>query len=169
MIACHDLHELIIGDLPDFTPDSHVFNKSQDEPIDEKTANDIIFNSLDKNLNERFKSAYEKIDKPDLESKIFFLSDKIEPIISIWRYVRFFKDKINIDKFNEAMTDFFDNPGVIGRAINNEVNKLIKFLQDKREILKYFHDNKIGYRGDVIKEDDLRYLIETREIGSITG
>jgi len=167
MVACHDLHELIIGDLPDFTPDSHVFNKTKDEPMDEKTANDIIFNSLNKILSERFKTAYETIDKPNSESKILFLSDKIEPIISIWRYVHFFKGQINIDAFNEAMTDFFDNPGVIKYAINDEVGRLINFLQDKKEILKYFHDNKINYQGDIIKKEDLQKLIETREMGTI--
>jgi len=66
--------------------------------------------------------------------------DKVEPIVAIWKYIKLFKDKFDIENFIEVMADFFDNHNIPGFAVDEKTLELVHFFQNKdnaRAFYKY--------------------------------
>ncbi|MBI5654272.1 HD domain-containing protein [Candidatus Uhrbacteria bacterium] len=141
MAAFHDLAEALTGDVPDFTDkglaaDNHM--TVEEKISQEKVANSLIAESLSGSLKDDFVSTLECLDDHNLyETKFFIMLDKVEPIISVWRYLNQFRGQMDIEHFLEAMTDFFVNPKVIKTCLTQDVVRLVSFLQDKKMAKKY--------------------------------
>lgn len=142
IIVFHDVAEIIIGDIPQFTNSEiagELYKTEQKKIEEEYLANNIIMQSLNKNLSELFReSIYELENKKNLIYKLFTLIDKVDPIISIWRYIYLNKQLLEINTFIYAMSDFFENPNVIKTSINEDTKILINFLQSKNNARQYY-------------------------------
>jgi len=142
MVTFHDLAEVIMGDAPAFTAPELAgltHRTKQDKAIAERAANAQIIAVLAEPLRSRFIEVINLLDLGESdEAKFFYMLDKHEPIISIWRYLSLFSDRINIDQFIEAMADFFDNPNVVSTGINEDTHKLAQFLQSKDMARRYY-------------------------------
>ena len=164
-IAFHDLAESVIGDIPDYTEGKALFGRVDgDLKVEEDLANSIIADSLDQDMKQRFLFAISALaDRSRSEVKQFHFIDKTEPIISVWRYIHFFRDIIDIDHFLEAMDDFFTNPKVKSYSINSATDDMINFLQQRDNARDFFltHD----FLGDY--DAALSRVVEGREIMTI--
>ena len=172
----HDIAETIIGDVPTFTSkelaEQTYMTKSQKKELEAK-ANHIILNSLTKKYCKPFKEAINLLSDEDNPNKkitsFFWMMDKIEPIIAIWRYIHLYKKLIDVDLFIEAMSDFFKNPRVIDYAIDNNFKKLIEFLQDKSQAKQYYLKDNDAFNNLDSNELKilLKYFIEYRNFHCI--
>lgn len=162
----HDLSEVIIWDIPDFTWKEYlwetIINKSKKNEL-EIYANHIILQNLSKDLKYDFVNYIDFVEKFKNKNLInlFEMIDKFEPIISVRRYIYYFKNEIIIDNFIYAMRDFFDNPKVIKHSINEQFKTIIKFLQKKNNAKKYYQNwNEIFENLDKNLREFLIYSIE---------
>jgi len=162
LIASHDLTELIIGDIPDYTNKGKQFKGVDGNiKVQNKVAQAIITNALSSPLKDKYKQALSLISQTETElSKTFFFIDKSEPIIAVWMYIHLFRDKIDINVFLKAMTDFFVNPVEKKYSINDKTKEFINFFQNKENAKKYFDNNldtdKLSF--------NFKKLIESREM-----
>ncbi len=109
----HDLAEVIVGDVPRFTSKSlakkHYLSAVQKRAAEIK-ANQIISENIDASLKAEFVESIHLLESEEEENtgirKLFWMLDKTEPILSMWRYIYNFHDQIKIEEFLEAMTDF---------------------------------------------------------------
>lgn len=164
-IASHDLAEVIIGDIPDYTCHSDDFKKFDgDLTCQEQKANTLIKHCLAPKLRDKFERGINNIEATTTESEIFWISDKIEPIIAIWRYLNFYHERIDFYNFSTAMTDFFDNPNVNKYALNQDCDRLITFLKDKKNAEHYFNTGQIRFINPVFTAGQIKNLVEAKEI-----
>jgi len=162
MIAFHDWHEVIIGDVPVFTPEDlagKLYMTDEEKEKKKANADEVILKSLSGDLKEEYAKVDAMIHKKD---PFFLMVDKTDPIIATWRYIHLFKDKIDIDKFLEAMTHFFTNPKVVPYCMNDDFTALIKALQNKDNAKLYFNEGMAAfskfYNGK-ISIDDLKFIL----------
>ncbi|MDD2487383.1 MAG: HD domain-containing protein [Candidatus Gracilibacteria bacterium] len=167
--AFHDLSEVIIGDVPDFTPKELAGNTYLDRSMKkemENKANRLIMENLPNDLKIDFENTISMLEDNETDEYIdimnfFGMLDKMEPIISVWRYINFHKSQIEIERFLDAMTDFFTNPKVLKCSINKDFDILIGFLQNKENAREYY------IKGDIVFEalDDNSHELLSRVIG----
>lgn len=142
MAAFHDLAETITGDTPDFTSKELAaghYMDAEDKRLEEKNANATIADCLTGPLKSDFLEVLDCLeDAGSQEARFFIMLDKLEPIISVWRYINQFRKTIDIENFLEAMTDFFTNPKVGKACLTQDVVLLASFLQDKKMARKYY-------------------------------
>ncbi len=141
MIAFHDLPEIYIWDVPDFTNQqlSGNYYLTKEQKINQENKINLQIYDM---LQDMEKAAFHKLIlnkdfKPELE-KYFEFIDKSEPILSVWRYVFQFRQNIDINLFLDAMTDFFDNPKPKTKAIDQDSFDFLDFLQRKSNIKIYY-------------------------------
>lgn len=172
MCAFHDLSEVIIGDVPFFTTEKLAgtnYLTKDEKNKKENEANAIISNLLPEKLATPFKNTISILGNefaPNSEIVSFFwLVDKIEPIISVWRYVHAHRSKLDLQNFLIAMTDFFINPNVAKYAINKDFGDLISFLQDKTKLELYYSNKEAAFNGlEDQKKEFLKMVIEGNEM-----
>lgn len=167
MCAFHDLAEILIGDAPFFTPKKMAgknYLSQTEKAIRENKANDLLLNLLPRPMAISFQRAIKNKDS------LFWMIDKIEPIVSVWRYIYFCRDKIVIQKYLLAMTDFFTNPSVKKYAINKNFKKIIEFLQNKSNNKKYYTKGNVVLKSfpDVKSANFLKLVIEKNKLKYIT-
>lgn len=164
-IAYHELPETIAGDVSDFTTKeiAGALYKTEEQKIkDETEAEKIIEEQLTGEIKEEFISTIRTIHEAKSQNyKFFKQTDKTDPIIGVWRYIHLFRKQIEIDKFLEAMTDFFTNPKVKDHCVDTEIEKLREYLQNKENAKKYFETGQLNYSGQITQED-LKLLIERK-------
>ena len=168
MIASHDLSEALIGDAPDFTSEELTkgayLTASIKEQLEEK-ANMVIQESLNKTHIEIglvFKKSLEVLDDTTSDTwKFFYMIDKVDALVAIWRYIYLFRESIEIEKFLEAMNDFFTNPRTSLSCIDEKPLELVTFLQVKDNARQYYHGGAIIITNSKWGQD-LTSLIESR-------
>ncbi|GAA5021172.1 hypothetical protein GCM10011506_03260 [Marivirga lumbricoides] len=155
-IAFHELNEVVLGDIPTYTPMSQRQRKysrtyaearlrSVEPSKREKIANDFIWLFL----NERHRISIDTVNKilSNKTSKInltFRTFDKIDPIIAIWRYLHFYRGKLGVDSvfFTKLMRDFFENPDIKKflrtNKLDNKILNLVINLQDRSKADQYY-------------------------------
>lgn len=159
-IVYHDLCEALLGDIPAYTnlPTKGKDNRliaerllrRWDSKIIKETSNKFL--SLFLEVRERSNLEYtNKIiyGKANAIAKFFNLLDKTDPIISVWRYIDYYRENENIDinKFTLRLKDFFENQKVKEIASNYNEDKrialLINNLMDRNLARKFFHDKNV--------------------------
>jgi 5'-deoxynucleotidase YfbR-like HD superfamily hydrolase len=165
MIGCHDLPEIVTRDEPIFT--SAELKVHLPEPLlalNREEAIIFIRESLPESMRVKFELNMDRIERcDDLPARLFELCDKIEPIVAIWRYLRCYRDKIEINQFIEAMTDFFSNPGVLKVCLNEQQQDAVRFLQGKENAEAYFFQGINAFKGRDPKELALRLVTDVVE------
>lgn len=171
LIAFHEFNEVVVGDVPDFTPESlakHTYKPVEMKLSLERKADDLISAGLGGDVKLAFDDAHTILHaKSGREYEVFKMFDVSDPIIGIWRYLHLYKGKINLEPFLEAMTDFFTNPKVIPLCVDVEVRKFVSCLQDKANARLYFKKG-ISAFGEFydgrISLADVKLLLEERKI-----
>ncbi|MEK9155612.1 MAG: HD domain-containing protein, partial [Patescibacteria group bacterium] len=148
--AFHDLAEVLVGDVPDFTTadlaGTH-FRTAEEKSIQEQWANQRVLEALPDGLRLEAERALRILaDISNEQTRFFHMLDKIEPIISVWRYISHHRETLDINAFLEAMSDFFTNPKVIGTCVNEEIRGLITHLQSKEAAQKFFINDQASDR-----------------------
>ncbi|MBL7823679.1 MAG: HD domain-containing protein [Saprospiraceae bacterium] len=164
-IVYHDLCEVILGDIPAYTNLPTNGNKERlaverllrrlDSKTLKQTSNDFLAMFLEdrekSNLNYTYNIIYgsqDNISKLNI-SKFFNLIDKIDPIISVWRYIDFYRKNSNfaITKFTLLLRDFFENHHVKEIAkeykYDNRIYIFISALMDINLANNYFKEKKV--------------------------
>jgi 5'-deoxynucleotidase YfbR-like HD superfamily hydrolase len=138
----HDLSEAIIGDVPDFTPEQLAVNtymNHSEKMVAEIKANNLLIEVLPKNIRELFKEHLRVLEEKTSDLyKFFYMIDKTDPIIAIWRYIFLMRDKILIDPFLTATNDFFINPTPQKTCLNERTLEIVRFLQNKENAKEYY-------------------------------
>lgn len=185
-IVYHDLCEVLLGDIPAYTNlSNHKRNQAQifaerrlrEIPKNqrENTVNDFIYMYLSEREKESFLQAKQILNNPNNHIFQFFnVLDKIDPIITIWRYLHFYRGKLdeNATVFMQKLKDFFDNPEVKKVAVeykrDHKIYDLVLILQDKNLARKYYNDenslNNINSLFDTINPKEIKQLIEGKNI-----
>ena len=180
-IAFHELNEVVLGDIPTYTPltpqkriVSRVYAEERLRNVLPKKRKQISNDFIWLFLNEKNRRSLEKVNKTlsDNKSNIyttFKLLDKIDPIIATWRYLHTYRGKLGDSpkNFNHKMKDFFENPDVKMFVTNNNVDHkvldLISFLQDRTNAWNYYMDsNKIFNNNALFRlpKDVVKKIIE---------
>ena len=162
-IAFHELNEVVLGDIPTYTPLLKVNSRnwsriyaeqrirSVEPDVRERIAHDFVWLFL----NDRHRKSLETVNQilSDTNSRIrviFKMLDKIDPIIATWRYLDFYRGKLgdSANNFTWKMKDFFENPDVKdfirGNKLDSKILDLVINLQDRENACDYYKDsNKV--------------------------
>ena len=162
LILFHDWHEVIIGDVPEFTPKElagDLYMSAEDKVKRQAKADELIVNSLSGSIKQQYVALDGFFHKPD---PFFIMVDKTDPIIAIWRYLYLLKDKIDIEKFLEAMTHFFTNPKVVPVCISEDIASFIAFLQNKDNARAFFNKGFDVFQNSKISVADIKALLQRK-------
>ncbi len=185
-IVYHDLCEVLLGDIPAYTNlSNHKRNQAQifaerrlrEIPKNqrENNVNDFIFMYLSEREKESFMQAQQILNNQNNHIFQFFnVLDKIDPIITVWRYLHFYRGKLdeNANIFLQRLKDFFDNPEVKkvagGYKRDDKVYDLVLLLQDKNLAKGYYNDENslANYTSlfENINPNEIKKLIEGKNI-----
>jgi 5'-deoxynucleotidase YfbR-like HD superfamily hydrolase len=157
-IAFHELNEVVLGDIPTYTPLSNekrivsrVYAEERLRTVQPQKRKQIANDFIWLFLNEKHRRSLEKVNQTlkDVKSNIYITFktfDKIDPIIATWRYLHFYRGQLgdNPKQFNHKMKDFFENPDVKNFLINNNVDhsiiEMVSFLQDRTNAWDYYEN-----------------------------
>lgn len=189
MIAYHDVCEVLLGDLPAFTDmDTEMRNVAESISVvkygtlpegmgaAESITNDFIYLHLKSTARDSMQAAefLFKNHESDIY-KFFLVLDKIDPIISIWRYMYHYKTYIRsfTNDYLKVVKAFFMYPRVkqLCREYTNDNNffKLISILQNETYAKKYIEDEffwsnsaitgNMGFPASIVRQ-----IIEGRDL-----
>ena len=180
LIAFHELNEVILGDIPAYTPltgpkreRASITAERRLATVDPETREAVTNNFISMFLGERDRLALESVNShrrnDDDIYKFFHLLDKIDPIVGIWRLLhdnrRLLDGKTKY--FINLTRDFFQNPYVknntISRSKDGRFASLVDALQDSHLASEYAVDanffastaHDFGFDSDL-----MRHLIE---------
>jgi 5'-deoxynucleotidase YfbR-like HD superfamily hydrolase len=158
-IAFHELNEVVLGDIPTYTPlteekrsVSKVYAEERLRNVLPKKRRQISNDFIWLFLNEKNRRSLEKVNKTlaDHKSSIYIafkLLDKIDPIIATWRYLHTYRGKLGATPklFNIKMKDFFENPDVklfiTNNGVDHKVLDMVSFLQDRNNAWEYYESS----------------------------
>jgi len=179
IIAFHEFNEIILGDIPSYTNLNEKRRVSTANPAEqilrtippeerEGIANKVIWMFLNEKQKQSFDSVLSNLSQKQSNLTIFFnMIDKIDAIIAIWRYLHFYRGKINeISLFLKTVRDFFEYPALEKYAQYNEVFlELISVLQNRDYARGYyensdFFDSEIDGGLDKVSPSLIKKIIE---------
>jgi 5'-deoxynucleotidase YfbR-like HD superfamily hydrolase len=160
VIAYHDICEVIIGDIPQYTK----LNRTKRNRA--RVTAEIRLSQLPDGDPERITNAFIAMFLQDSErhslqttlsimqgnspvKKFFYALDKIDPIVAVWRYIYHFRNdkRFPIDNYLDRMRHFFENPRVrvvTGRNISDpRMVALIDQLQNPEKAKQYHKESKM--------------------------
>jgi 5'-deoxynucleotidase YfbR-like HD superfamily hydrolase len=163
-IAYHELNEVVLGDIPTYT--SLTTNKRNSAriyaeerlrtvtPSDrKKISNDFIWMFLSDKHRRAFEASNRIMSEIESPTYIIFKSlDKIDPIVTVWRYIHYYRGRLGKDprEFNRVMKDFYENPDVKSYLRANKVDArlvdMVLNLQDRRKAWDYYENPRINFR-----------------------
>jgi len=159
IIAFHELVEVVLGDIPAYT--NLINGKRVSSRVDaerslrsvppakrERIASDFIWLFLREKQRQSMETVQRYLGEPRSQLSVFFRTlDKIDPIISVWRYLHHYRNSLGDsgDEFFKNMRDFFDNPDVRSYIETNIENTQLLELVDvfqNRALAKEYYKNK---------------------------
>lgn len=182
VIAYHDVCEVIIGDIPQYTKlnrtkrsrarvtaEIRLSQLPEGEP--ERVTNSFIGLFLQESERHSLNMAIETLNNESAVKKFFYALDKIDPIIAVWRYINYCREipNFSINEFLSRMRHFFENPRVRKAVAKNvsdpKLVDLVDQLQSSENAKAYFADQQIFQeRLFELPSEAVRELIEGREI-----
>lgn len=157
-IVYHDLAEVLLGDIPAYTNLSESSKKKarlfaetrlRELPSGEpkRIATEFIRMFLENRERESLDAAMRILsDRDNRIQRFFYVLDKIDPIVAVWRYLHQFRGGLDLDAkdFLKRMKDFFDNPDVkkVARAYveDGRILTLVLLLQDRSQASEYYRN-----------------------------
>ncbi len=186
-IAYHDVCEVIIGDIPQYTrlnrskrnrahvqAEIRLSELPDGEP--ERITNAFIAMFLQGSEKYSMTTALETLSNRNPIRDFWYCLDKIDPIIAVWRYVRYCRNipGFSIDEFLSRMRHFFENPRVrvaVSESISDSrVVDLVDQLQSRENARAYYEDEAIIKESLFeFPEATIRQLIEGRDLQFVTS
>lgn len=173
MIVYHDMCEVLITDYPRHTKNFKVSSNSimnvfdVEKKLREKYATNFLWLFANKEQKERF----ELLEQENNEKNILWLIDKIDPIISIWRYMYVYKKQLKIlkNEYIEVMDDFFTNPVLTKIIEMNEYryfSEIISFLKNPNNAKEYLENDNLEKANDLKEQDKeiIKTLVENTKL-----
>jgi 5'-deoxynucleotidase YfbR-like HD superfamily hydrolase len=182
-IAYHDVPEILLGDLPGYTnltdakrnrarvfAERRLSELPSGEP--ERIANEFIRMFLNDRERKSLSAAMQTLsDERSPVRRFFYVLDKMDPIIAVWRYLHLFRGQLDpgATEFLKRLKDFFDNPRVkeVAKDYTEDpvVQELVLTLQDRRLARNYYRDaDAIPGKLAGINRDILKTLIEGTDL-----
>ncbi len=100
---------------------------------------------LEDKERQSLRAVTDRLSNPADPIKRFFeVLDKIDPIISVWRYLHHLRGRLNdkCHEFLERLKDFFDNPHVkeitVAYREDTRFRELVSVLQNREMAEKYY-------------------------------
>ena len=185
-IAYHELNEVILGDIPVYTSLSLKERKTArilaEERLRtvlpnerERIANEFIWMYLsDQNRASMMQYIEMKKNASQNIYLFFHLLDKIDPIIAVWRYLFYFRGRLEgggSKVFLRKLKHFFENPEV-KKIVNNfgkddRILQLVTLMQDRSRAIQYYESRDEFYKNENLFGVPLQVfkkLIEGREL-----
>jgi 5'-deoxynucleotidase YfbR-like HD superfamily hydrolase len=186
-IAYHDLCEVVLGDIPQYTK----LNRSKrnrarvgaeirlsqlpaGEP--ERITNEFIAMFLHESERGSLKSVMDTLKGKSPVKKFFLVLDKLDPIIAVWRYLDVFRGKLDstIDEFLLRLRHFFENPTVKDVVRQNSCDvrllELTDQLQNSVKARRYYsHQEMLPEELFALPETTILKLIQGRRFEFATS
>lgn len=187
VVAYHDLCEVILGDLPQYTRlnatrrrrarvEAEVRLSQFPNGVPERIVNQFIGMFLHDSERHSLEAAQKIMDGTSEIRRYYYAMDKLDPIIGTWRYIFLFRNAqgFSIEEYLERMRHFFENPNV-ARVMEKNVDDR-RFLQFVRELQTpslaraYFEEPELlskhlfSLPGPVVKA-----LVERRAMSFVSG
>lgn len=173
IIVYHDLCEVLITDYPRHTKNFKVNSNSimNAFEVDKKIREEYATNFLWLFANKKQKECFDLLKQEDNEKNILWLIDKIDPIITIWRYMYVYKKQLKTlkNEYIEVMDDFFTNP-VLNKIIEMSEYKyfaeIIRFLKDPNNAKQYLENDNLQKVNDLKEQDKeiIKTLVENTKL-----
>lgn len=181
-IAYHDVCEVIIGDIPQYTrlnrtkrnrarvtAEIRLSQMPSGEP--ERITNEFILMFLQDSEKHSMKTALDTLSQKNPVRDLFYALDKIDPIVAVWRYLNYCRriQGFPIEEFLNRMRHFFENPRV-RKVISEHISDpkmvdLVDQLQSPENARAYYEDQGIIQEQLFeFPEMAIRQLIEGREL-----
>ena len=172
-IVYHDICEIFLGDIHQYTPLTDPKRSKASILAEERLKRfspqerDSITNAFIKLfLEEREQlsmTRYESIIHKNNElSKLFIFLDKIDPLIGVWRYLFYYRGKLDDGKkFISRLRDFFiyERPIKVAQEYSNDprVICMIERLRDRHDALNYYQGQGLqgmlfGFHSSIITQ-----------------
>lgn len=180
VIAYHDVCEVIIGDIPQYTKlnrskrsrarvtaEIRLSQLPDGEP--ERITNEFIAMFLQDSERHSLLTTMQVMAGESTVRQFAYALDKLDPILAVWRYIHFFRNEpsFHIKDFLARTRHFFENPRV--RAVMQACNcdermvGLVNQLQNPAKAEHYYRDASLLQGQLFAFPDDLvRQLIEGR-------
>jgi 5'-deoxynucleotidase YfbR-like HD superfamily hydrolase len=187
VIAYHDVCEVVLGDVPQYTKLSPARRQRarvsaqiklsefpNGEP--ERIANAFIALFLEHSERDSLRATQRLIDGTSEVKRFFYALDKVDPIVGTWRYLHHYRQTagFNVDEFLDRMRHFFENPRVATAVLKNvddaRLARLVRELQTPALARAYFLDplsldnHRLALPGPVVRK-----LIEGRPLLPAAG
>jgi 5'-deoxynucleotidase YfbR-like HD superfamily hydrolase len=183
-IVYHDLCEVLLGDIPSFTDLSSAITKNRVQLKSLKLLNRYKSDQRDNIVNEFIKMFLEEQEQNSMAEyqaitqqrdnklfKIFHFLDKIDPIISIWRYLHQYKGKLgDVENFLQRLEDFFiyGQPKSVTKEYTSEqkVLMMVDNLMKSKNAYNYYMGESLDniFSTRFSNNNMITDLIEGREI-----
>lgn len=182
VIAYHDLCEVILGDIPQYTRLNRAkrnrarvsaeIRLSQMKAGDpERITNRFIAMFLQDSERYSLQRMVEIMAGDSALKRAFYVLDKIDPIIAVWRYIHSFRldQSFKSDEFLTRMRHFFENPRVrlAVREMGSDARmlQLVAHLQDPSKARQYYEDSSLLQdQLFIFPEGEVRKLVEGRKL-----
>ena len=145
-IVYHDINEVFLGDVPSyssaFLSNNHMQRKCFVETSEKAhyIANQFLMLFADDYIKKGLSIWNEQNASAEV-IKFFALTDDVDPIINVWRYIHTFPNRLDGSNYVIVMEDFFKNP-VLRKHINNFpwIESILDFLTN----MEYANDYLSG-------------------------
>lgn len=161
VIAYHELCEVVIGDIPQYTTLNRTKRRRAKVEAQarlsrlpngypEKVVNEFISMYLDESERESILKMMEHQSENGPVWRVAYAFDKLDPIIATWRYLDHFRSKegFKSQDYLARMRHFFENPNVRKVFLDTlEVEPLVPLvdhLQDPIKARRYYESGEIG-------------------------
>jgi 5'-deoxynucleotidase YfbR-like HD superfamily hydrolase len=182
VIAYHDVCEVVLGDIPQYTrlnrakrsrarvtAEIRLSQMKQGEP--ERVTNKFIAMFLQDSERYSLQRMVEVMAGDSSVKRTAYALDKMDPIIAVWRYIHSFRadQSFKIDEYLNRMRHFFENPRV--RLAVKEMGsdprmlQLVAHLQSPSKARQYYEDSSLLQdQLFIFPEGEIRKLVEGRKL-----
>lgn len=183
----HDLPEAILGDAPFFTNlndwkirKARLFAETRLRSLPhgeaKRRTSAFIAMYLPERERESMEAAMKVLAQPENPiRRFFFVLDKLDPIIGVWRYLHQFRGALDpgARDFTRRLKDFFTNPYVMSIVSDYSdemaIRGLVGLLQNHNQACAYYEngfvqDNPLGFPPELVTQ-----LIEGRGLEFAEG
>ncbi|HKU74724.1 MAG TPA: TIR domain-containing protein [Pyrinomonadaceae bacterium] len=182
VIAYHDICEVVLGDIPQYTrlnrskrnrarvtAEIRLSQLPDGEP--ERITNKFIAMFLQDSERDSLLRTMEVMDSDSPVRHFSYALDKLDPIIAVWRYIHQFRadESFKIDDFLTRMRHFFENPRVRivmgAKVTDRRMVELVDQLQNPERARYYFERSSLLQEQlFAFPENVVRKLIEGRKL-----
>lgn len=161
-IVYHDMCEIFLGDIPNFTQLSDIkrsrasilgevkLSRFSQEDRD-LTANNFIKLFLDEREQVSMNSYQNLIEEKNDLTKLFHFLDQVNPIIGVWRYLHYYRGSLgDAKRFVSTLKDFFiyERPTEVAKDFTRDllILNMHATLRDPKAAIAYYERNPIQKR-----------------------